>query len=75
MLMKFFTPGGPRHLRSYYLRFQVYATENWLFFWNLSPSLQSSLDFFMGTPFLYANLSYAIIYFWSLSIAYYEGHL
>ena len=34
-------------MQSFYLRFLVYATENWPFFWNLSSYLKSSLIFFM----------------------------
>ena len=26
--------GGPRYMQSFYLRFHVYATQNWPFFWN-----------------------------------------
>ena len=56
-------------MRSFYLQFRIYATENWPFFWNLSSNLQSSL------VFLYANSLYASIFFRSLSLAYNERHL
>ena len=61
--------GVPRYIRSFYLRFRVYATENWQFFWKLSSNLQSSLDF------LFANSLYASIFFWSLSLPDNEGYL
>jgi len=32
--------GGPRYMRSFYLRFHVYAIEKLAFFWNLSSNLQ-----------------------------------
>jgi hypothetical protein len=32
--------GGPRHMRSFYLGFCIYAIEKWPFFWNLSSNLQ-----------------------------------
>jgi hypothetical protein len=31
--------GGPRDMRSFYLRIRVCAIENWLFLRNLSPNL------------------------------------
>ncbi len=45
------------------------AIENWPFFWNVSPNLQSFL------VFLYASSFYARQIFWSLSIAYNKVHL
>jgi len=32
--------GGPRYMRSFYLRIRVYAIEKWPFFWNISSNLQ-----------------------------------
>ncbi len=55
--------GGPRYMRSFYLRIRVFAIANWPYLWNLSPNLQSDLIF------LYANSLYASQIFWSLSIA------
>ncbi len=46
-----------------FLRVRVSSIENWPFFWNVSPNLQSFL------VFLYANTLYASLNFWSLSIA------
>ncbi len=34
--------GGPRYMRSFYMRFRVYAIEKWPFFWNLSSNLWES---------------------------------
>ena len=65
----FWTTGGPLYMRSFFLQFREYATENWPFFWKPSSNLQSSL------VFLYANSLYASLFFWSLSLAYNEGHL
>ncbi len=31
--------GGPRYMRSFYMRFRIYAIEKWSFFWNLSSNL------------------------------------
>jgi len=45
-------------MRSFYLRFRVYAIQIWPFFWNLSSNYQSSL------VFLYSNSLYGV-YFWS----------
>jgi len=50
-------------MRSFYLRFHVYAT-----FCNISSNLQSSL------VFLYANSLYASIYYRSVSLQYNEGN-
>ena len=61
--------GGPRYMQSFYLRFHVYATQNWPFFWNPSSNLHSSL------VFLYAISLYASLFFQSLSLTYNEGHL
>ena len=41
---------------SFYLRFGVYATENWPFFWNLTTNLQSSL-FFVYASLFFRSLS------------------
>jgi len=32
--------GRPRYMRSFYLRFRVYAIQKWPFFWNLSSNIQ-----------------------------------
>ena len=56
-------------MRSFYLRFRVYAIENRPFLRNISPNLQASL------VFLYANSLYASLIFWSLSLAYNEVRL
>jgi len=61
--------GGPRYMRSFYLRFCVYATQKWPFFWNLSSNNQSSL------VFLYANSLYASLFLESLALAYNEVQL
>jgi len=66
------TTGGPRYMRSFYLQFRVYAIQKWPFFWDPSSNLQSSL------VFLYVNLLYASLFFWSpysLSLAYNKVHL
>jgi len=36
--LEIYCKGGPRYMRSFYLWFHIYATENWLFFQNLSSS-------------------------------------
>ncbi len=59
----FIDTGGPRYMRSFYLWIRVSAIENWPFFCNLSPNLQSFL------VFLYANSLYTSLIFRSLSIA------
>jgi hypothetical protein len=56
-------------MRSFYLRFRVYAIGIWAFLRNLSPNLLVTL------VFLYANSLYASLIFWSLSIAYNEVQL
>ncbi len=56
-------------MRSFYLRFRVYAIQKWPLLWNLSSDLQSPL------VFLYANSLYASLFFESLSLAYNEVHL
>jgi len=47
-------------MRSFYLRFRVYAIQKWPFSWNLSSNLQSSL------VFLYANSLYASLFLRSI---------
>jgi len=62
--------GGPCYMRSFYMRFCVYAIQKWAFFWNLSSNYQASL------VFLYAKYSlYAILFLESLSLAYNEVQL
>jgi len=56
-------------MRSFYLRFRVYAIRKWPFFWNLSSNWQSSL------VFLYANSLYGSLFLESLSLAYNEVQL
>jgi len=56
-------------MRSFYLRFRVYAIQKWPFFWNLSSNYQSAL------VFLYANSLYASLFLESLSLAYNEVQL
>ncbi len=50
-------------MRSFYLQIRVSAIENWPFFWDVYPNLQSFL------VFLCANLLYTSQIFQSLSIA------
>jgi len=65
----YFYTGSPRYMRSFYLRFRVYAIRKWPFYWNLTSNLQSSL------VFLYANSLYASLFLESLSVEYNEVHL
>jgi len=67
--LDFHSTGGPPYMRSFYLRFHVYAIQKWPFFWNLSSNYQSSL------VFLYANSLYASLFLQSLSLAYNKVHL
>jgi len=60
----FIDTGSPRYMRSFYLRFRVYAIQKWPLFWNLSSDLQLSL------VFLYASL-----FLESLSLEYNEFYL
>ncbi len=61
--------GGPRYMRSFYLRFRVYAIQKWHFFWNLSSNYQSSL------VFLDSNSLYSSLFLESLSLEYNEVQL
>ena len=65
----FTNTGGPRYMRSFYLRFCVYAIEKWPF----SQNLSSNLWYFQ--VFLYANSLYASLFLESLSLAYNEVRL
>jgi len=65
----FKSTGGPRYMRTFYLRFRVYSIPKWPFFCNLTSNLQSSL------VFLYANSLYSSLFLESLSLAYNEVHL
>ncbi len=61
--------GGPRYMRTFYLRFRVYAIEIMAYLRNVSSYLPMLL------VSLYANSLYANHFFRSLSIAYNEVHL
>ncbi len=66
--------GGPRYMRSFYLRFRISAISHicdpeMTFFWNISSNYQSSLIF------LCANSLYASLFLESLSLAYNEVQL
>jgi hypothetical protein len=79
--LNFFYTGGPRYMRSFYLRFRVYMSQafaeirhfhtiqKWPFFWNLSSNYQSSL------VFLYANSLYLSLFLEFLSLAFNEVQL
>jgi len=61
--------GGPRYIRTFYLRFHIYAIKIMAFQRNLSSNIPKLL------VSLYANLLYVSQFFKSLSIAYNEGPL
>jgi len=53
-LYNYISTGSPHYMRPFYLQFQVYVIEKWLFSWNLFSNLKLFL------VFLYANLLYEV---------------